>query len=505
MRKLTTETKVGIFFVVVFLLIAWISTRLGDYAIGEKYPLQYSARFPTAAGIQKDTKVYLAGIKIGVVEDTRLDGGKALVEMKITAEAKIPDDSRISIASHGFLGQKYIEILPGASTRLLESGKEFENVDDSGDLAALTGNLNDVAEDIKAVTTNLREVFGGEEGQEGIRDVFISLNTITTTLADTLEANQDRMDAIMANVESFSGNLSYVTTKNREEMSRTVAALPAIAENLKEISGHLATVMSTNREDISATLENLVAVTENLSRSLEAFANVAQKIDDGQGTLGKLVNDDETITSLNEAVSGINDYVQRLTRLEMEFKYRGEYHIEQQEAKSFFALNIRPNFDKVYMLALVDSPKGRTRTTEIETTTVENPGAADEETSVKNETRRVTSDELLFSAQFGKRWHDFLFRGGIIESKGGVGVEYFLFDDHLDIAFEASDFSKDNNPRLKTYLDLMFLDHFFVTAGVDDFINKYDDPRWFLGAGLYFNDRDLSILAARLPTGGAGL
>lgn len=499
MRKVSIETKVGVFFVVVFLLIAWISTRLGDYGFQDKYRTELSALFTTSAGVKEDTSVYLAGIKIGKVVDTRLDQGKARIVFRVLSESQIPDDSRISIASHGFLGQKYVEILPGVSSTPMMSGQEFENVEDAGDLGALTGNLNDVAEDVKEVTANLRDVFGGQEGQDSIREIFYALNRITVSLADTLEANQERMDSIMENMENFSGNLSAISSKNREDVSRTLAALPGIAENLREISGHLATVMATNQQDISQTLENLVGVTENLSRSLEAFANVAQKIDDGQGTLGKLVNEDETITQINEAVEGINDFVTRVTQLEVEVRYRGEYQVTQSNVKSFFSAAIRPNYDKVYLLALVDAPKGRSRVTETEYTTVENPGAADEETTEKFETRRVTTDELLFTAQFGKRWHDFLFRGGIIESKGGVGVEYYLLDDHMALAFEASDFSKDNNPRLKGYLDMMFMDHFFITAGVDDFINKYEDPRWFFGGGIYFTDRDVALLMSRAP------
>ncbi|MCZ7586931.1 MAG: MlaD family protein [Deltaproteobacteria bacterium] len=478
MRKLTVETKVGVFFVAVFALIAWISTRLGDYGLDTTYGMELSAVFSTASGVNPGVYVNMAGIRVGSVDRKVLDGGKARVYFDVLTKLKIPDDSKISILTHGFLGQRFLEIIPGTSTDYLESGDEFYNVEDASDISGLTGNLEDVSEDIKEITGNLRAVLGGEEGEESLRETFEALNTITVTIAETLQANQQNMDRIMANFERFTTDMAYISNKNRDDISRAIAQFPAIAENLNSISGNLAGVLDQNDEEINQTLENLVVVTENLGRSMEAIANIAQKVDEGEGTLGKLVNDDSTIKEIHEAVEGINDYVQRVRRLQVEVGYRGEYHIEQTEVKSYFNINIRPNFDKVYMLSIIDAPTGRTREQLTETVTTTNPGAADEQTETEVEHKRVTTSELLFSAQIGKRWHDVLFRGGIIESHGGAGIEFYLFNDHLNLAFEAFDFSASNNPHLKASMNAYFLDHFLVTGGIDDFINRYDDPRY---------------------------
>ncbi len=505
MKKFTLEMKVGIFFVLVFVLIAWISTQLGDYEFKNKYGLELSAIFSSSAGISEDTAVNLAGIKIGVVTSKSLDRGKSRVNFQVLTDTLIPEDSRISIHTYGFLGQKYLEIVPGSSRNFLQSGDELVNVDDSGDFTELTATMNDVAEDVKAVTESLRAVLGGEEGEDQIRGIVSALNTITTVVADTLEANETKMDRIMSYIEALTAQMVMITKENRESFRQAMKAMPAISENLGRISGNLADIMESNNEDISLTLSNLVGVTENLSKSLEAISNIAQKIDDGQGTIGKLVNDDETIANINEAVEGINDYLERVRKLQVEVSYRGEYHIDQEQGKSYFNINIRPTFDKVYMIGLVDDPVGRNRHTLTETKTTTNPGAADEDVTEEIEEKDVTTSELLFTAQIGKRWHNFLFRGGIIESHGGAGVEFFMWEDHINLAFEVFDFDVTNNPHLKTWINISFLDHFFITGGVDDFINKFDDPRYFVGGGLYFTDRDISILATQVPSGITGM
>jgi phospholipid/cholesterol/gamma-HCH transport system substrate-binding protein len=86
-----------------------------------------------------------------------------------------------------------------------------------------------------------------------------------------------------------------------------------------------------------------------------------------------------------------------------------------------------------------------------------------------------------------------------MESKGGVGAQYFLWDDHINFLLEAHDFTSNNNPNLKAGVDFTFLEHFMLSTGVDDFINQYDDPHFFVGAGLRVTDDDLSAIFTRVP------
>ncbi|MCB1154698.1 MCE family protein, partial [bacterium] len=203
MRNFSTEAKVGAFFVVVFGLIAWISTKLGDYGFEEARAMTLSATFNTAAGVSEGTKVNLAGIKIGVVKDIELDGPRARIIFTIRSSVKIPEDSQVSIQTFGFLGQRYLEIMPGSSNRTMDDGEHFYNVEDAQDISQLTANLGHISEDIKAVTGNLRAVMGTPDAQQSMQEIFEAFNAITTSLASTLEANERNMDQIMGNLNKF--------------------------------------------------------------------------------------------------------------------------------------------------------------------------------------------------------------------------------------------------------------------------------------------------------------
>jgi len=210
---------------------------------------------------------------------------------------------------------------------------------------------------------------------------------------------------------------------------------------------------------------------ENLNATLASLKDISERINRGEGSLGKLVNDEETVDSLNEALTGLNRVLSREERFKTILGYRGEFLAERGDLKSYLSLQIQPRPDKYYLIEAVEGP-GRH----------------------KRDGRRA-EDEVTFSAEIAKRYHDLVLRGGIIQTSGGFGLDYYLFDDAVRVSFEAFDFNaKNNNPYLRVAADYTFLEHLFVTVGYDDFISKHGDASFFIGAGFRFLDEDLKAL-----------
>ncbi len=92
-----------------------------------------------------------------------------------------------------------------------------------------------------------------------------------------------------------------------------------------------------------------------------------------------------------------------------------------------------------------------------------------------------------------------MLRGGIIESKGGAGVDYYLFRDHLKLSLDAYDFTSENNVHLRFGADVRFLKHFFVTGGIDDFAHARGDYDFFVGAGIVISDDDIGSILGWVP------
>src|SRR5262249_10516293 len=128
--------------------------------------------------------------------------------------------------------------------------------------------------------------------------------------------------------------------------------------------------------------------------------------------------------------------------------------------------------------------------------------------------RTVTSiNSLKFSAEFAKRYYWATFRFGIIESSGGVGVDFHFWRDQLALKTDIFDFANQplRWPPGRTSFQIPFLQHLYLNAGIDDIFNRpvYSqlDNRvlagrdFFLGAGIVFTDDDLKALIPVVPAG----
>ena len=96
----------------------------------------------------------------------------------------------------------------------------------------------------------------------------------------------------------------------------------------------------------------------------------------------------------------------------------------------------------------------------------------------------TTSDDILFSAQIAKRFDDLVLRGGVIESEGGVGIEYHLLNDRLKLFVEAFDFNRERNPHLRAGGMLSIHEFFYLSAGYDNFISREGLSSPYVGVGF---------------------
>jgi phospholipid/cholesterol/gamma-HCH transport system substrate-binding protein len=190
---------------------------------------------------------------------------------------------------------------------------------------ALSGKAGDIADDVKVITANLRKVFGGEEGEEGIRDIFLNVQDITMRLAGALEDNQQIMNQIAQNIELFTQNLAVMTGENRQALYDAIAVMPAITKNLETISANLAQITNENNDEINDVIRELAASTAQLSIAMEHIASISRKIDEGEGTIGELINDKDAIEEISETLDSVNEFVGRIRQIQTYLSYRGEY------------------------------------------------------------------------------------------------------------------------------------------------------------------------------------
>jgi len=484
MEKLSAETKVGIFVFAGFVLLVYMSLRVGGIQFRGEEGYTLFVRVENASGLDKDASVRIAGVEAGRITDISLDNNMARLTLKIKPEMTIGKDFVAVLKTKGLLGEKYLELLPGApGATPLRDGDEITRTLTYADMDKLVSILSDVATDVKGVTESLNNVLGGQEGEMTLRNIVTNIEDITFRLDNMLAKNEDNVTTAVQNFAELSSTLKEAAASIKDILGENRENIKQGIENLKTASLKLDAAM-TNLNQLSQDLS------PELKETVASIKNVARKIDKGEGTIGKLINDDATHEKLNKTLSGINSYIERGDRIKMFLAYRAEYLFDPNEVKNYFSIKIQPKADKYYLIEIIDDPRGKRKVDTVEITTG----------GVTTTTEKVkTSDQIKLSAQIAKRIKDVVIRGGVIESAGGAGIDYYLWKDRIKLSFEASDFDKKRGTHIKAGATLNLGKYIFLTAGYDDPATKLDLASSYAGLGFQFEDDDLKYIFSSAP------
>ncbi len=477
-KGISTNARVGIFVVIVLLLLFWITFKISSGTIfGRIQGYTLIAEFDNAQGLNTKTGVFIAGIKVGYVEDIKLVDDKALVTLRIIPGVKIEDNVKAVIRTKGLLGEKYIEIVPGKQqAAVLKPGERIIFTESPPDLEELMNKLNSIASDVKSVTQSLNDVFGGSKGEKNMRGMFDNLNRTITHMDRLITSTNKNLNRTFDSVNTFAQAL--------KEQG------PDILTNLAQISGELHAIIAENKQSVNSTMKNINQASEKLDKTLANLEVITGNLKEGKGAIGKLLSDKKTEQQVTKAISGLSSMVGGTSRFKTIISYRGEYQFAYHNVKSYLDLRLQPTWDKYYLLGIVDDPGGYSSTSTTYTTVKNvNTGTVQQTETVNNN----ISNQLKINAEIAKRISYFTFRGGVIESSGGIGVDINAPNDDAQLSVEMFNFNEKPYPELKAMLSISILRYFLLSGGMTDIANR-DVRTWFMGVGLKFDDQDLKSI-----------
>lgn len=450
------DFKVGVLVLSISALIAYMSMQVSEDP--NFFGRNNEAWFllPDAAGLVKNSQVKTAGISVGIIKDILLQDGVARITLSLRPDVQIYTSAEIVIRSQGILGDKYIDIKPGSpSDPPLEKGGQIFAVKDSGSLDSVVSKINDLGGSLKETV----EVLKDSVSKDGNRDHVLG--------------------RIVLNIEKLTADLSDMTSVNREKINDIVDQVHSVTSNLEEILG------DETDEGFKAQFKRAMA---RLDSSLKNVDEITAKINNGEGTIGKLVNDETTVEELNTAIDGVNNFLDTASKTQTGLDFKTEYLGELGAAKTSVGLKIQPGLDRYYYIGIVDDPAGVIKQIDTRTTT---GGATTEVIEEK-----TYKSEFKFNVQFAKNFYDFTVRGGLIESAGGVGFDYNLFRQKLKFTVEAFSFSKLN---LRAQLQYNVYKGVYLAGGMSDILNRNQKRSEYLGAGLFLTNDDLKSFLGSIP------
>ncbi|MGE0174306.1 MAG: MlaD family protein [Oligoflexales bacterium] len=463
MNNLGVEFRVGIFTILGIAVTAFAVFVLNPDLFDTKEKTLYYTVLNDASGIMPKTHVKTNGVIIGKVTSVELLLNSTKITMEVDRKVKIPQGSTVEIRTVGFLGDKFIEIQrTDDDTAFIQPGQMIPKAEGSMELNEVISVVGGIAKDIKTISVNLSKTLGGNEGERNLKEIVDNVKEFTKQAKEILSENRNDVRSLVLNLENFSKSVNEVLDNdNKEKIDRILASFD---RSMEEVEG----------------------ATKNIKL-------ISEKVEKGEGTLGRLINDDKMMSELEGAITDLREVLAPVSKLQVKVDYHGEFR--RDDSKQHY-LNIlfytRPN--NYYVLGLTDQKD------EIVTTRTE--GLPD---NTQRETIR-REKPLKFNLQFGKRWYWAGLRFGLFESTGGLGSDLYFFKDNLRFTAEAFDFASKDDPvrkgaHLKAYASVLFFNHVYTMFGVDD-ITRLDvatgkvnpDPNYFFGAGLSFDDQDLKSM-----------
>ncbi len=315
---------------------------------------------------------------------------------------------------------------------------------------------------------DLREVLN-EEQKENLRQAISSFKDVGKHLDLLIMENRLAIAAAINNFKNMGAGFTQTADTINKDLPTIMNRIDSLTKRLDSISGSL-------EVSLPVAVDKFIDIEDNVSTIL---AENRKSLNDA------LTSADSFFDSGQHAFDKVDSLLSNFTVSELQVGMHGEYLIRDNDSKVYLSVAYLPNPETYYLFDVL-SMGDYTR-----------PGI---EPSVHEK------GKTYISGQYGKRFGDILMRGGVIESTGGVGLDYFANNNHFKASMDLFDFNAVNDVRgknmhAKLMLRYRFLKHLEVYGGWDNFMNS-ESQNVFFGVGIKFIDNNLKYL---LGSAGASL
>ena len=122
MKKFDTELFVGLFMIAGIICLGYLSVKIARMEILGGRGYEVYALFSNSGGLKKGSSIMIAGVEVGRIRSITLDDYQARIVMNLQKELRVQEDAIAAIKTKGLIGEKFIEITPGASDKIINPG-----------------------------------------------------------------------------------------------------------------------------------------------------------------------------------------------------------------------------------------------------------------------------------------------------------------------------------------------------------------------------------------------
>lgn len=287
--KLTKEVKTGILAIGAILLLIFGYSFLKGTNLLEKNR-EFFVKYQNVEGLAIAAPVTINGLTVGKVQDITFANqkGSLIVKFSVEKDFDFSRNSIVRIYSAGLIGGKSLGIFPQ-----YESG----NIAKSGD--TLVGDIEDGM--LSAVSKALGPL------EKKVSNTLATVDTLLISMNDIVdERTRQNLKEAIANLNrtlnSFSGvseNLNHILANNTDKLDNTFTSLDKTSTNLSKFTDSLAQL------ETGKMVRDLQDVVDRMNK-------IVTRVDNGEGSLGKLLKDDQFYANLEGASRQLEQLIQDL-------------------------------------------------------------------------------------------------------------------------------------------------------------------------------------------------
>jgi phospholipid/cholesterol/gamma-HCH transport system substrate-binding protein len=277
MKKNRDDILVGLVIVVGLVIAIVGSLWLARGGLSKGYPLY--ARFAWGAGLKTGSPVWVSGAAVGYVSDVQFrPDGTLLTQLRITSSQPIPRQSPASVVPNGIFGDVAVNFTPRQSGARYAQGDTVASGPPAPGIAQLTAKADSITTSVASLTgaMNKELVAGG-----GLAD-------LRATLAGT--------NKLMAQLSSIAATQSVQLTATMTSLRRATSAVDSAK-------------IDSTLSNLRAASGNMTSLTRSLDSTGRALNQIVAKVDSGNGSAAKLVNDPALYNDVHALLGRIDSLV----------------------------------------------------------------------------------------------------------------------------------------------------------------------------------------------------
>jgi phospholipid/cholesterol/gamma-HCH transport system substrate-binding protein len=317
---MSKEVKLGLFSTLCLLAAVWGYRYIKGNELFKRNVTYYTT-FTDVSGLAVSNSVAINGFKVGMIRDIVInpkDVKKMDVYFSITGNYDIPKNTIVEMRSENVMGGKLLSLVfDQPCTNDCAKEGDFLEGRVVGMLTSMLGTdpekyISSISGEVKTIVEEL-----GDENAKGslnnsIRQLEITLknmSALTTSLNKVMDVSSSNINQTMANINKLTTSLA----KNDQKMTAILDNFAVTSGNLKKLN--LGATLDTTTSAISEAKEAIIVLEktlENTNKTMTELNVLTSKLNKGEGTIGKLLQDEAIYKNLESTTYQINLLLQDL-------------------------------------------------------------------------------------------------------------------------------------------------------------------------------------------------